>query len=120
MGGHELTGTAQTFTDAMGSLTASYAFNTATGKGTISYSYTLLDNALGIPNASFVVMVTDKDGESSPPANLVISVVDDVPVARADTDTLPVRPWWRPVTFSQALARCRDRGTRMPRAPTVA
>src|SRR6185312_16355916 len=88
LGGHELTGTAQTFTDAMGSLTASYAFNTATGKGTITYSYTLLDNTLGIPNASFAVVVTDKDGDSNPPVSLVISIVDDVPVARADTDTI--------------------------------
>ena len=88
LGGHELSGTAQTFTDAIGSLTASYAFNTATGKGTITYSYTLLDNTLGIPNASFAVVVTDKDGDSNPPVSLVISIVDDVPVARADTDTI--------------------------------
>ena len=88
LGGHELSGTAQTFTDAMGSLTASYAFNTATGKGTITYSYTLLDNTLGIPNASFAVVVTDKDGDSNPPVSLVISIVDDAPVARADTDTI--------------------------------
>jgi hypothetical protein len=88
LGGHELSGTAQTFTDATGSLTASYVFNTATGKGTITYSYTLLDNTLGIPNASFAVVVTDKDGDSNPPVSLVISIVDDAPVARADTDTI--------------------------------
>ena len=34
--------------------TASYAFNTATGKGkTISYSYTLLDNTLSAPKHEF-------------------------------------------------------------------
>jgi Bacterial cadherin-like domain len=88
LGGHELSGTAQTFTDATGSLTASYTFNTATGKGTITYSYTLLDNTQGIPNASFAVVVTDKDGDSNPPVSLVISIVDDAPVARADTDTI--------------------------------
>ncbi|MGC2712911.1 MAG: hypothetical protein WA366_05995 [Pseudolabrys sp.] len=88
LGGHELSGTAQTFTDATGSLTASYVFNTATGKGTITYSYTLLDNTLGIPNASFAVVVTDKDGDSNLPVSLVISIVDDAPVARADTDTI--------------------------------
>ena len=71
-----------------GSLTASYTFNTTTGKGTISYSYTLLDNTLGIPTASFAVVVTDRDGHSNPPGNLVISIVDDVPVARADTDAI--------------------------------
>lgn len=88
LGGHELSGTAQTFTDATGSLTASYVFNTATGKGTITYSYTLLDNTLGVPNASFAVVVTDKDGDSNLPVSLVISIVDDAPVARADTDTI--------------------------------
>src|SRR5262249_15813479 len=42
LGGHALNGTPQTFSDATGSLTASYTFNTATGKGAISYTYTLL------------------------------------------------------------------------------
>ncbi|WJI51167.1 hypothetical protein NLY44_32825, partial [Mesorhizobium sp. C089B] len=41
------TGAAQTFTDATGSLTASYVYNPATGAGTISYSYTLVDNTTG-------------------------------------------------------------------------
>jgi hypothetical protein len=89
LGGHTLTAAAQTFPDgATGSLTASFTFNAATGKGTISYSYTLLDNTLGIPSASFAVVVTDRDGHSNPPGNLVISIVDDVPVARADTDAI--------------------------------
>ncbi|MES0114377.1 hypothetical protein NKK52_00015 [Mesorhizobium sp. C277A] len=47
LGGHVLTGAAQTFTDATGSLTASYVYNPATGAGTISYSYTLVDNTTG-------------------------------------------------------------------------
>jgi len=89
LGGHLLTGTAQTFADGTtGSLTASFTFNATTGKGSISYSYTLLDNTLGIPSASFAVVVTDADGHSSPPASLVISIVDDVPVARPDTDAI--------------------------------
>jgi hypothetical protein len=53
-----------------------------------SRNYTLLDNTLGIPNASFAVVVTDKDGDSNLPVSLVISIVDDAPVARADTDTI--------------------------------
>ncbi|MGA8970622.1 MAG: Ig-like domain-containing protein [Pseudolabrys sp.] len=89
LGGHTLTTAAQTFPDGTtGSLTASYTFNATTGKGTISYSYTLLDNTLGIPSASFAVVVTDRDGHSNPPGNLVISIADDVPVARADTDAM--------------------------------
>ncbi len=88
LGGHTLTGASQTFIDATGSLTASFTFNAATGKGTITYSYTLLDNTLGVPNASFAVVITDRDGDSNPPADLVIKIVDDAPVARADGDTI--------------------------------
>ena len=88
LGGHSLTGTSQNFTDATGSLTASFTFNAATGKGTITYSYTLLDNTLGVPNASFAVVITDRDGDSNPPADLVIKIVDDTPIARADGDTI--------------------------------
>ncbi|WP_292318424.1 hypothetical protein, partial [Mesorhizobium sp.] len=44
LGGHVLSGVPQTFTDATGSLTASYTYNPATGIGSISYTYTLLDN----------------------------------------------------------------------------
>jgi hypothetical protein len=90
LGGHELSATAQTFTDATGSLTASYTFNAATGKGAINYTYTLLDNTdvRTIPSVSFAVAVTDRDGDSNPPANLTISIVDDTPVARSDTDAV--------------------------------
>jgi Bacterial Ig domain len=83
------------FTDATGTLTASYTFNSLTGKGSITYTYTLLDNTLGNPlvnngntSASFAVVVTDLQGDSNPPANLVIKITDDAPVARADTDAL--------------------------------
>ena len=88
LGGHLLTNSPQTFTDPTGSLTASFTFNAATGKGTITYTYTLLDNTVGIPSASFAVVVTDRDGETNPPVNLVIRIMDDAPVARADTDIL--------------------------------
>jgi hypothetical protein len=88
LGGHTLNGTPQTFTDPTGSLTASYTFNAATGKGAISYTYALLDNTVGVPSASFAVVVTDRDGDTNPAASLVIKIIDDTPVARADTDTL--------------------------------
>jgi hypothetical protein len=89
LGGHLLSNVPQIFADGTtGTLTASYTFNALTGKGTITYSYTLLDNTVGIPSASFAVVVTDLQGDSNPPANLVIKIMDDAPVARADTDAL--------------------------------
>src|SRR4029077_15196241 len=91
LGGHVLTGTAQTFADGTtGTLTASFSYNAATGAGVISYSYTLIDNTLVDPSSSssFAVVVTDADGDSAPAGNLVISIVDDVPTAHADTGTV--------------------------------
>ncbi|CAH1649394.1 hypothetical protein BOSEA31B_10351 [Hyphomicrobiales bacterium] len=86
LGGHVLSGTPQTFTDATGSLTASYVYNAATGVGTISYSYTLLDNTAGDnTSVSFAVTVTDSDGDSAPAGNLVIAIADDVPTAVNDS-----------------------------------
>ena len=85
LGGHPLTTSPQTFTDATGSLTASYAFNPATGAGTINYSYILLDNTSGnSTSASFAVVVKDADGDSAPAGNLVISIKDDAPTATAE------------------------------------
>ena len=52
----------QSFTVATGRLTASVAYDAATGQGTISYSYTLLDNTLGTPSVNFAVAVTDAAG----------------------------------------------------------
>ena len=91
LGGLVLTtsGTSQTVTDATGSLTASFTYNAATGQGTINYSYTLLDNTLGVPNTSFAVAVTDKDGDRTVAgSSLVIDIKDDGPVAHADTDII--------------------------------
>ena len=81
LGGHALTGVDQTFSDGTtGSLTAHYTYSAATGAGSISYSYTLLDNTSGDnTTASFAVVVTDQDGDSAPAGNLVINIVDDVP-----------------------------------------
>ncbi|TGQ05788.1 type I secretion C-terminal target domain-containing protein [Mesorhizobium sp. M2E.F.Ca.ET.166.01.1.1] len=89
LGGHVLSGVPQTFTDATGSLTASYTYNAATGAGTISYAYTLATNTSGDnTSVSFAVGVTDSDGDSAPAGNLVINIVDDVPTAHADTDSV--------------------------------
>ncbi|MDF3156736.1 hypothetical protein P3C58_32920, partial [Mesorhizobium sp. XAP10] len=72
-----------------GTLTASYVYNASTGVGTISYSYTLLDNTSGDnTNASFAVVVKDADGDPAPGGNLVINIIDDVPTAHADSDTI--------------------------------
>src|SRR5262245_2425925 len=95
LGGHLLSNSPQTFTDPTGSLTASFTFNAFTGKGTITYSYTLRDNTSGDPlvnngdtSVSFAVVVADPQGDTNPSANLVIRVKDDSSVARADTDAL--------------------------------
>ncbi|TPK85383.1 hypothetical protein FJ548_16225, partial [Mesorhizobium sp. B2-4-17] len=89
LGGHALTTVPQTFTDATGSLTASYAFDAATGIGTINYSYTLANNTSGDnTSVTFVVGVTDADGDAAPPGNLTITIVDDAPVAHADALTI--------------------------------
>ncbi|QPC91687.1 S-layer family protein [Mesorhizobium sp. INR15] len=89
LGGHVLTSAPQTFSDATGSLTASYVFDPATGVGTISYSYTLLDNTSGDhTSVSLVVGVTDADGDPAPAGNLIINIADDTPTAVADTDAV--------------------------------
>src|SRR5262245_34724032 len=90
LGGLVLTvsGTPQTITDPTGRLTASYAFNALTGQGTISYSYTLLDNTVGIPSVNFAVAITDADGDRTPGGNLTITITDDAPVAVADADAV--------------------------------
>ena len=90
LGGHVLTTSPQTFTDATGSLTASYTFDAVTHKGTITYIYTLLDNTFGSTSATFAVVVTDIDGHTNAPGNLVITIADDGPVARADADNITI------------------------------
>ncbi|BCG75767.1 hypothetical protein MesoLj113a_69250 [Mesorhizobium sp. 113-1-2] len=89
LGGHVLTGVPQTFTDATGSMTASYVYDTNTGIGSISYAYTLTTNTTGDnTSTAFAVVVTDADGDTAPAGSLVINIVDDVPFAHADTDSL--------------------------------
>ena len=53
LGGHVLSGVPASFADGTrGTLTASYVYDPVTGAGTISYSYTLLDNTAGDATAA--------------------------------------------------------------------
>jgi hypothetical protein len=78
----------QTFTDSTGRLTASVTYDATTGLGEIDYSYTLLDNTLGVPSVSFAVAVSDLDGERATGSDLTISIIDDAPFALSDTDAV--------------------------------
>ena len=123
LGEHVLTGTPQTFTDDTGSLTAAFTYDPVTRAGTITYTYTLRDNTSGNPSSvNFAVVVTDRDGDTNPPADLVIRVADDTPIARADSDTIlsdrqrptatcsrasgPLREWEMPM-FPALTAGCK-------------
>jgi VCBS repeat-containing protein len=95
LGGNVVTATTQAdaqahpFADGTtGSVAAWVTFDAGTGRGAIHYVYTLLDNTVGVPNASFAVVVTDPDGDHNPAANLVISIVDDGPIAAGDTNAV--------------------------------
>ncbi len=56
--------------------------------GVYSYRYTLSDNTLGDATSdSFTVVITDSDGDSADDI-LLINIVDDVPMAFDDTDTV--------------------------------
>ena len=80
----------QTITDTAGErlIVTSVTYDAATGNGSVAYEYTLKDNTLTDPSStSFAVVVTDSDGDNKG-GNLVITIVDDAPDARADTDAL--------------------------------
>ncbi|MDG4874255.1 DUF5801 repeats-in-toxin domain-containing protein, partial [Mesorhizobium sp. WSM4935] len=99
LGGHALSsdsGNPTTFTDPTtgGTVSAWYEYNSATGAGTIHYSYELTtdyhsatggDGTNTEATPSFEIVVTDQDGQPAS-GNLVINVIDDVPAAKADTD----------------------------------
>ena len=88
LGGHTLTTTNQSFSDG---LTARYEYNAATGTGTIYYSYTLPAKTSGDnTTATFAVEIKDADGDSATAGNLVINIVDDVPTAMNDSNSIPV------------------------------
>jgi len=61
---------------------------TSIANGNIGYSYTLLDNTSGDATAdNFTVVVTDADGDTAQ-ATLRVDIIDDVPTAHADTDSV--------------------------------
>lgn len=61
----------------------------ALANGSIPYTYKLVDNTSGDNTTDvFSVRVTDSDGDVAS-ATLTIEIVDDVPTARNDTDSVP-------------------------------
>src|SRR3546814_9357729 len=59
--------------------------------GVYSYSYTLTSattDGAGVESDEFAVTVVDSDGDVSDPATLTIEIVDDVPQAKADTNSV--------------------------------
>ncbi|QCB53349.1 tandem-95 repeat protein [Sphingopyxis sp. PAMC25046] len=82
--GTAVTAVGQVITTPLGQLTI-----TSLTPGNVGYSYTLTDNtnANNNPTDVFNVVVTDRDGDTAA-ATLTVSVVDDAPTARDDTDAL--------------------------------
>ncbi len=74
-----------------------YSYNPVTGQGSISYTYTLLDNTLNTDGStvSFPITVADLDDDSAS-ATLDIKIVDDAPTARDDSGSQEVED--QPIT----------------------
>ena len=84
LNGVAITAVGQTFTTPKGVLTI-----TSIAPGNYGYSYTLTDNTSGDNTSDdFAVVVTDVDDDVAT-ATLSIRIVDDVPTARNDTDSIP-------------------------------
>ncbi|MER9523688.1 Ig-like domain-containing protein, partial [Mesorhizobium sp. M0292] len=84
--------TASSFTTALGNTLNVTGYNPATG--TVSYTYTLLDNEAHATGAStnslfenLAVSLTDQDGQNAT-GTLSVNIVDDVPTAVADIDSI--------------------------------
>ncbi|WP_447932829.1 beta strand repeat-containing protein [Sphingopyxis fribergensis] len=76
--------------DATGRLVITgYSFDPATGEGSVTYVYTLIDNTLDGDGTtvSFDLVITDADGDAATDT-LDINIVDDTPAARADSDSV--------------------------------
>ncbi|MHA4838946.1 beta strand repeat-containing protein [Sphingopyxis sp. MSC1_008] len=76
--------------DTTGTLVVTgYSFDAATGEGSFTYVYTLIDNRLDGDGStvSFDLVITDADGDAASDT-LDIDIVDDVPTARADNDSV--------------------------------
>ncbi len=76
--------------DATGTLVVTgYSYDPATGQGSVTYVYTLIDNTLAGDGStvSFALVITDADGDAATDV-LEIDIVDDAPTARADSDSV--------------------------------
>ncbi|WP_417818940.1 hypothetical protein, partial [Tritonibacter scottomollicae] len=81
--GVAITAVGQTVQGAFGTLTI-----TSINDGSIGYSYTLSDNTNGDNTSDFFeVSVVDSDGDTAT-ANLTINIIDDVPTAVMDSDSI--------------------------------
>ena len=83
LGGDTVTAVGQTITGSFGTLTI-----TSIADGAIGYTYELTTNTSGDDTFdAFAVTVTDQDGDTTG-GTLQIDIVDDVPTAVADTDSV--------------------------------
>ncbi|WP_210245393.1 Ig-like domain-containing protein, partial [Mesorhizobium sp. B2-4-15] len=83
IGGLAVSAVGQTFAGSFGTLTI-----TSIAAGSVGYSYTLTTNTSGdTTHDDFAVSVTDADGDHND-KTLTINIVDDVPTAHADTDSV--------------------------------
>ena len=83
LNGVAITAVGQVIHGAYGDLTIASIAN-----GAIGYTYLLLDNTSGdTTHDDFAVVVTDHDGDTAT-ATLTVNIIDDVPTARNDTDSL--------------------------------
>jgi len=76
--------------DATGTLVVTgYGYDPATGQGSVTYVYTLIDNRLDGDGTtvSFDLVITDANGDAAT-ASLAVDIVDDMPTARADSDSV--------------------------------
>ncbi len=76
--------------DATGTLVVTgYNYDPATGEGSVTYVYDLIDNTLDGDGTtvSFDLVITDADGDAASDT-LDIVIVDDAPTARADSDSV--------------------------------
>jgi VCBS repeat-containing protein len=81
--GQAVTSVGQIFAGSFGILTV-----TSIANGAIGYSYTLTTNTAGDTTFDdFAVVVTDQDGDATA-GTLVIDIIDDMPTARADIDSV--------------------------------
>lgn len=81
--GTAVTAVGQTFVGSYGTIKI-----TSIAPGVIGYEYTLTTNTSGDATFDdFAVVVTDQDGDNTP-GTLIIDIVDDVPTARADIDSV--------------------------------